>query len=88
MRANIEGLDGEWARVSGSDPCPICGAGSDCRKHTEGTFVSCSREPSDWRLENGGWLHKLEARSRPSEIRLKEVVGVRAGSARSSGVAS
>jgi hypothetical protein len=86
MRANIEGLDGEWARVSGTDPCPICGAHSDCRMHTEGTFVSCFASPSDWRLENGAWLHKLESRTRTSEIRLKPSAVLR--SARFPGAAS
>ena len=69
MRANIQALDGEWSRVSQVDPCPICGAGTDCRRHLDEAFVSCAHQPSEWRLQDGAWLHKLKTRRRHSAIR-------------------
>jgi hypothetical protein len=62
MRANVgfESRDGDWDRVSGAMPCPICGGRDDCRTHVEEAFACCVQEPSDWRLSNGGWLHRIE----------------------------
>jgi hypothetical protein len=62
MRSNFgsENLDGDWNRVSGVTPCPVCGGRVDCRTHADEDFVCCLREPSDWRLSNGGWLHRLQ----------------------------
>jgi hypothetical protein len=61
MRANVgyEGLDADWTRVTDRAPCPICGGAGDCRTHVEQEFTCCVREPSEWRLVNGGWLHRI-----------------------------
>lgn len=62
MRSNFgsENLDGHWNRVSGVTPCPVCGGRAECRTHADENFVCCLREPSDWRLSNGGWLHRIQ----------------------------
>ena len=65
MRANVgfdlecDAFDGDWQRVSGTTPCPVCGGLEDCRTHVEEAFACCLRRPSDWRLDNGGWLHRI-----------------------------
>jgi hypothetical protein len=56
------GVDGDWKRVSAVTPCPICGGGGDCRTHADEAFACCVQQPSDWRLTNGGWLHRITAR--------------------------
>jgi hypothetical protein len=67
MRANVgfdlecDAFDGDWQRVSGTTPCPVCGGLEDCRTHVEEAFACCLRRPSDWRLDNGGWLHRITA---------------------------
>lgn len=60
MRTN-EQRDHEamWRRVSIRRPCPICAGVDGCSVHEEDSFASCSREPSDWPLTNGGWLHRV-----------------------------
>jgi hypothetical protein len=62
MRANVgyQGLDADWTRVSQGSPCPVCGGLGDCRTHVEEQFACCVQEPSEWRLDNGGWLHRIE----------------------------
>lgn len=62
MRHYSNGLDGDWDRVTGTAPCPICGGDAECRTHLAEAFVCCVQRPSDWRLNNGGWLHRLDAR--------------------------
>jgi len=62
MRHFSNGLDGDWDRVTGTAPCPICGGDADCRRHLDEGFVCCVQTPSDWRLNNGGWLHRVDAR--------------------------
>jgi hypothetical protein len=59
MRHFSNGLDGDWNQVSGLAPCPICGGDADCRTHSDEAFVCCVQQPSDWRLNNGGWLHRI-----------------------------
>ncbi len=61
MRHSSNALDGDWNRVTGSAPCPVCGSAANCRTHSDEAFVCCVQRPSDWRLSNGGWLHRLEA---------------------------
>jgi hypothetical protein len=51
--------DVEWDDVSEHQPCPVCGAESECSRHVDDGFVSCARRPSDWPLTNGGWLHRV-----------------------------
>lgn len=63
MRHFSNGPDGDWNRVSGSAPCPVCGGDANCRTHSDEAFVCCVHRPSDWRLSNGGWLHRLQASS-------------------------
>ena len=62
MRHISDGLDGDWDRVTGSAPCPICGGDADCRRHSNEAFVCCVQRPSEWRLNNGGWLHRIAPR--------------------------
>jgi hypothetical protein len=63
MRHFSNGMDGDWNQVSVTAPCPICGADADCRTHSEEAFACCVQRPSDWRLNNGGWLHRVVAES-------------------------
>jgi hypothetical protein len=62
MRADVgyQGLDADWIRVSLTTPCPICGGARECRTHADEEFACCLHEPSEWRLDNGGWLHRIE----------------------------
>ena len=62
MRADTgyQGLDADWTRVSLAAPCPICGDARECRTHVEEEFACCLHEPSQWRLVDGGWLHRIE----------------------------
>jgi hypothetical protein len=59
--AGSQSLDSDWNRVSAAAPCPICGADAECRIHAEEAFACCAQQPSDWRLSNGGWLHRTDA---------------------------
>ena len=54
-------IEMEWRVVSEIRPCPVCGGSSDCKTHSLDDFASCTREPSDWPLTNGAWLHRLSA---------------------------
>ena len=63
MRHFTNGLDGDWIRVSRTAPCPVCGGAADCRTHSEEAFACCVQQPSEWRLNNGGWLHRVVASS-------------------------
>lgn len=60
MRNLSYALDGDWNRVSEASPCPICGSGSGCHTHADEGFACCVQRPSDWRLTNGGWLHRVQ----------------------------
>lgn len=53
-------IDSDWRMVSHERPCPVCGADDACSVHTADAFACCSREPSDWKLTNGSWLHRIE----------------------------
>jgi len=57
--ADYQALDADWLCVSIATPCPICGGSSNCRTHTDENFACCLHEPSEWRLDNGGWLHRV-----------------------------
>jgi hypothetical protein len=61
MRHISDGLDGDWERVTVTAPCPICGGDAGCRTHSNEAFACCVQRPSDWRLNNGGWLHRIAA---------------------------
>lgn len=56
-------IDTEWKLVSNTRPCPVCGSHDACSIHLEDPFACCSREPSEWKLTNGSWLHKVQATS-------------------------
>jgi hypothetical protein len=62
MRSGVEAnqTDHDWIQVSAAAPCPICGSGQSCRIHADEAFACCTTQPSDWRLSNGGWLHRIE----------------------------
>ena len=52
-------IDSDWKLVSSNRPCPVCGSEDQCSIHLEADFVSCAQEPSQWKLTNGSWLHRL-----------------------------
>ena len=53
-------VDADWRVVSEEAPCPICGSTQGpCSGNDEESFVSCARNPSDWLLTNGAWLHPI-----------------------------
>lgn len=52
--------DLEWINVSVWRRCPICGGASGCKTHAEGSFAACGRQPSDWPLTSGAWLHRVQ----------------------------
>jgi hypothetical protein len=54
-------IDSDWRLVSPNRPCPVCGSDGHCSIHLEDPFVSCAQEPSQWKLTNGSWLHRLPA---------------------------
>jgi hypothetical protein len=56
-------IDSDWRRVSQERPCPVCGADDACSIHTADDFACCAREPSDWKLTNGSWLHRVQPQS-------------------------
>jgi hypothetical protein len=56
-------IDSDWRQVSNERPCPVCGAYEACSIHTADDFACCAREPSDWKLTNGAWLHRVPARA-------------------------
>ena len=62
------GQDGDWNRVSGVTPCPICGSEADCRTHADEAFACCVQQPSEWRLTNGGWLHRIASVLQPGAL--------------------
>jgi len=53
-------IDSDWRLVSQERPCPVCGADDACSIHTADPFACCAREPSDWKLTNGSWLHRVD----------------------------
>jgi len=61
-------IDSEWKLVSHGRPCPVCGADDSCSVHTVDDFACCAREPSDWKLTNGSWLHRVRGTSRVTPI--------------------
>jgi hypothetical protein len=52
--------DLEWINVSVRRRCPICGGAAGCKMHAEGSFAACGKQPSDWPMTSGAWLHRLE----------------------------
>lgn len=66
-------IDSDWRMVSQERPCPVCGADDACSVHTADPFACCAREPSDWKLTNGSWLHRLHL---PDAVTKLDVVGL------------
>jgi hypothetical protein len=56
-------IDTDWRLVSQERPCPVCGSQDACSVHTKDDFACCAREPSQWKLTTGAWLHRVQARS-------------------------
>lgn len=54
-------IDSDWKLVSHGRPCPVCGAEDTCGVHMVDDFACCARAPSDWKLTNGSWLHRLQS---------------------------
>jgi hypothetical protein len=54
-------IDSDWSIVTESKPCPICGSAVGCSLHSNAEFACCAREPSDWKLTNGAWLHRVQS---------------------------
>lgn len=53
-------IDSDWRLVSQERPCPVCGGEDTCGVHTVDRFACCARAPSEWKLTNGSWLHRLQ----------------------------
>lgn len=54
-----------WRRVTRSRPCPVCGRPDWCLVAADGSAAICPRIPSDRRLGDAGWLHRLQDDVRP-----------------------
>jgi hypothetical protein len=61
-------IDSDWRLVSQERPCPVCGGEDTCGVHTVDTFACCARAPSEWKLTNGSWLHRLQPPQTPSVL--------------------
>jgi hypothetical protein len=63
-RAVLSGaIDTDWRLVSHERPCPVCGSQDACSIHTKDAFACCAREPSEWKLTTGAWLHRVQSLS-------------------------
>lgn len=61
-------IDSDWKLVSQERPCPVCGAEDTCGVHTVDEFACCARAPSEWKLTNGSWLHRLQSAQAPAAL--------------------
>jgi hypothetical protein len=61
-------IDSDWRSVSQERPCPVCGKDDVCSVHTADDFACCAREPSEWKLTNGSWLHRIQASSTVAQV--------------------
>ena len=61
-------IDSDWRLVSQERPCPVCGGEDTCGIHTVDTFACCARAPSEWKLTNGSWLHRLQPPQAPAVL--------------------
>jgi hypothetical protein len=62
------GIDSDWKLVSQGRPCPVCGAEDTCGVHVVDEFACCARAPSEWKLTNGSWLHRLQSANTPLDV--------------------
>jgi hypothetical protein len=60
-------IESDWRLVSREHPCPVCGASDACSVHTLDEFACCAREPSQWKLTDGSWLHRINRVSTETE---------------------
>jgi hypothetical protein len=63
----------EWTFVSERHPCPVCGGTADCQRASDDEFASCAKLPSEWRLTNGAWLHRIDAARTVSGVSISPV---------------
>jgi hypothetical protein len=77
MRANVDyhGPDADRTRVTDVATCPVCGGFGQCRTHIDHELACCVEEPAEWRLENGGWLHRIELAPATLSARLARLAG-------------
>ncbi len=62
-------IDSEWSVATERKPCPVCGSAVSCSLHASADFACCMREPSQWKVTNGAWLHPISAEgSAPSKL--------------------
>jgi hypothetical protein len=61
-------IDSDWKLVSQGRPCPVCGAEDTCGVHVVDDFACCARAPSDWKLTNGSWLHRVESQREVARV--------------------
>ncbi len=54
-----QSTDIEWVSVSVQRPCPICGNALSCHVQSGAPFAACIKQPSDWPLTSGAWLHRI-----------------------------
>lgn len=73
IRSHID--ENDWTQVSQRQPCPLCDATTGCQLAGDGQFVCCARRPSDWRLTNGAWLHRVDEGA-PSSFAAPALVSV------------
>src|SRR5690606_24927518 len=61
IRSNrhAQSTDIEWITVSARRVCPICGGSLTCQIQSGGAFAACSKNPSDWPMTSGAWLHRV-----------------------------
>jgi hypothetical protein len=69
-------IDSDWKQVTPEKPCPVCGSFNACSVHVFEEFACCSLSPSEWKLTNGAWLHRID-----DELEVRDSGVVRSGSA-------
>jgi len=56
----------EFERVTGREPCPVCGRRKFCLVRRDGTSVICTKNESARRWAGAGWWHPLGASPAPA----------------------
>jgi conjugative relaxase-like TrwC/TraI family protein len=63
-----------FIRTSKKRPCPICERTHYCSIAKDGSFVVCTKEPSEYEAKNGaGWIHPLNDRDKETVVRKTQV---------------
>lgn len=52
-------MHARWARVTRSNPCPVCRKPDWCGVSADGALACCMRIESPRPARNGGWLHRI-----------------------------